>query len=515
MLGQYPFLSLIPPILAIALCFLTRKIFTSLLAGIVAGAIIYANLGPAKSFVTVLNVLWGVSSNADKLLILFGALGLAGMAGILGGSAASSQLMELSSRVARGRRSGQILCWLAGILVFFDDYASILITGNCAKKFADRLGISRAKLSYIVDSTAAPIATIALVSTWVGYKVDILNDSLAAVGSDLNGFELFLQTIPHSFYSIYALVFVFAISVLNRDFGPMRATEAAAVAGWRREAAAKEAPDKKCLVILMPIAITVLTMIAGLYIDGLLRTRDPKTSFWGIIANANNILILFFSGLAGIISSLLFNCLCGFNRWKESLLHAGGGFIALLPALVVLILAWGMSDICKLLGTGNYLTQQMISFMSPAALPAVFFITATIVSFTTGTSWGTISICTPLAVAVAWGLTPDEGLRAASVGAILGGAIFGDHCSPLSDTTIMSSMACDISVMEHTRTQLPYGIACAFIAVLCGHLLTGYGVSPYLCMAAGIPAIFAVILALGKKHAAATQPHQNAAPSQT
>lgn len=502
MLSDYPSLSLIPPLLAIVLCFLTRRVFVSLLVGIVIGAVIHSNFGPAKSLVTTLTVLWGVGSDTDKLLILFGAMGLSGMAGILGNSAAASQLMELGSRVARGRRSGQVLCWLTGILVFFDDYASTLITGNCAKKFADRLGISRAKLSYIVDSTAAPVATMALVSTWVGYKVEVLNKSLAAVGGKLNGFELFLQTIPHSFYSIYALVFVFAIAILNRDFGPMRAAELSSIK-QQAKTAPPEAAGKRCLLILVPVLITVITMMAGLYIHGRIMTTDPDASFWGVIASANNILILFYSGLAGIISALLINCCFGFNRWKESLLHAGGGIMALLPALIVLILAWGMAGICDLLGTGNYLTQRLVGLVSPAALPSVFFFTAMAVSFTTGTSWGTISICTPLAVAVAWGMTPDESLRVASVGAILSGAIFGDHCSPLSDTTIMSAMACDISVMEHTRTQLPYGIACAFIAILCGHLPAGYGVAPYLCIAAGIPAIFAMILILGKRHAAA------------
>ncbi|MBI4243834.1 MAG: hypothetical protein HY606_07065 [Planctomycetes bacterium] len=499
--------SLIPPLLAVVLCFITKRVLISLLAGILSGIVIYSSLDPTKlaeSFYNLLlgynettNDFYGIIVDRDKLLIIFFTLALGGISGVLSASRGMHEFITLIGRRSKGRISGQIICWFAGLIVFFDDYANSLIVGNSLKRFTDKAGISRLKLAYIVDSTAAPIATLAIISTWVGYKIGILNDSLQAVGSNISGFELFLMTIPYSFYSIYALIFILVIAILNRDFGPMYKYEIDQLKIKNSETNNVEI-NKKCVLIFLPIIITLLSTLVGLYIDGHINNNN-ETQLWKIISAADTFKIFAYAGGAGLLLTVFMNWALKYDNMRVTAAFAVRGIIVLLPAVSILIAAWGIQKVCELVGTTEFIKTYATESVPVIFLPTIMFILSAVTSFTIGTSWGTMAICTPLAISTAWGLTPDESLRIATVGAVLSGSIFGDHCSPISDTTILSSMACDVAVMDHTKTQILYGIVCAVCAILFGHLLTSFGISPYICYLIGIPFLIATVRVIGKK----------------
>jgi len=400
-------------------------------------------------------------------------------------------------------RRAQVVTWLMGVAIFFDDYSNTLIVGNTMRPVTDRHRVSREKLAYLVDSTAAPVACVALVSTWIGYQVSLVGDALEKAGSDLNPFAVFLRSIPFAFYPIFALVVTFTIAVSGRDWGPMLAAERRARAGELMAAASQPladyestglAPDddtpRRWWNAAVPVLLVILTTFAGLYVTGresLLADGAATFSMSDIIGASDPFTVLLWASLVGLTVSIVLAVGQRALTVRESLEAMVNGFKSMLMAFVVLTLAWSLGQVCTDLATAAYIKGAVGPHVPPGLLPVAIFLVAAAVSFSTGTSWGTMAILTPLAVPLILAEAPgDTMILEATVAAILGGSVFGDHCSPISDTTILSSMASSCDHVDHVRTQLPYALFGAGLAIVVGYLPDAFGaVSPWILLAVG------------------------------
>jgi len=404
-----------------------------------------------------------------------------------------------------------------GLTIFFDDYANTLVVGNTMRPISDRLKISREKLAYLVDSTAAPVATIALVTTWVGYEVGLIRDAIAGIpGLELNAYMVFLNSIPYSFYPLLALTLVFAVVGLGRDFGPMHAAERRArhdgqvapptsVSNQTANDMDDVQPDKgvECRArnALLPILTMVTGVVAGMFVTGegetlrkIVGSADPyKSLVWGSL----------FGSLLAIALSVGQRVL----TLGESVAAWFSGARAMLYAIFILVLAWALSGVTDVLGTADYLVSLVGDHLHPGLLPMLVFVVAAATAFSTGSSWGAMGILLPLMVPLAWALMEASGMNGAehlpilyaTVAAVMGGAVWGDHCSPISDTTILSSMASQCDHIEHVRTQLPYALSAGVIAIVAGALPAGFGVPWWICLPVGILATVGLVRTVGKR----------------
>lgn len=514
-------ISLVPPLLAIAAALVTRQVVPSLLLGIWSGAWIVGGGPLAGARLTVDRFAVSALADADHAAIVMFSLMLGGMVGIISRCGGMIGLVRALEPFATGRRSGQLVAWLLGLLVFFDDYANTLLVGNTMRPVCDRLRISRQKLAYVVDSTAAPVASIALVSTWIGYEVSLIHEALVHSGSAETGYGLFLRALPYNFYPLLALAFGAFVAGSGRDFGPMRKAEAEVASGAL--AAGDGAPEARDilpeshvpprpLAAVVPVLCVLFVTFAGLWTTGrasLLADGDPAgtaalsslgiTGVGSVIGAGNSFQALLWASLAGSIVALGIAVAPrrvtlgqGMDAWV-------GGMKAMTGAIVVLILAWSLGGVCEALGTSGYMAAGVSATIDPRLLPTLIFVMAAATAFATGTSWATMSIL--IAPAVATALAYDgsgAGLLPASVSAVLAGAIFGDHCSPISDTTVMSSMASGCEHIEHVRTQLPYALTVGGVAVVCGYLPVGFGWSPWPGLLVGAATLALLLRLVGR-----------------
>ena len=413
-----------------------------------------------------------------------------------------------------------------GTIIFFDDYANTLLVGSTMRPWTDRLKISREKLAYLVDSTAAPVATVAVISTWVGFEVGLIQEAMFRVGGETNAYTFFLQTIPYSYYPLLTLLFVYLIAFTGRDFGPMRTAELRAfhegqvLRPGARPASEAPKPDDELaagyggkaaspLLAGIPILSVILTTALGIYFNGrqaALAAGTSNPTLRDALNSADSFAVLTWAALIGATLAVLL----AVGSKRLSLMDALDGFMdgvkAMVIAVTILLLAWSLSAICDSLGTANYLVEVSRQVLSARILPMVVFILAAAISFATGTSWGTMAILMPLVYPLGHQLPLEAGLPAATalhihlaaVSAVLAGAVFGDHCSPISDTTILSSLASGSDHVDHVKTQMPYALTVAGISALCGYLPVGFGVSPWLSLGLGVVGVVLVVWRVGK-----------------
>ena len=522
---DYGWLSLLPPLLAISLALAARQVVLSLLLGVYVGALILADGHPLTAFTHLADGLL-VDALADRshaAIILF-SLTLGGMVGILSRSgAADGVVAALSTRVG-GRRGGQVATAAMGTAIFFDDYANTLLVGNTMRPLTDRLRISREKLAWLVDSTAAPVATMAVISTWVGFEAGLIQDAIDGMGAEGSGYVFFLRTLPYNFYPALTLIFVYLVAATGRDFGAMYKAEERALRTGQvlrpgsNPASATEAmtapsaatgPASAWLAVI-PIAAVIVLTIAGLFWNGRAAlSAQGVTNFdlRAVLNAADSLAVLMWSSIAGSL-------IAGVGTFFARRLDINGivdawieGARAMLIAMVILMLAWALGAVCEDLGTGPWLVERAQGVVSGHLLPVLSFLLASAVSFATGTSWGTMAILIPIVYPLASVLPVDEGLAAtacesillASTSAVLAGAVFGDHCSPISDTTILSSMASGADHVDHVRTQLPYAAAVSLVAIGCGYLPAGWGWNPWLSLSMGVLALVAIVRFLARR----------------
>jgi len=513
---------IVPPLVAIVSALITGRLYLSLVSGVVAGGMLSAagaydgffswlGDGVARSGEFVAHTVhdcqgfgWDNPNWGNLKVLLFIALlmpiinvmivggGLQGVAGWL-------------MKWAKSARSTRLVTMISGLVIFIDDYANTLIVGPTLRPLTDRQGISREKLAFLVDATAAPIAGIALVSTWIGYEVGLLSDPDLGIGSD--GYAVFLNALAFRFYCFGMIIFVFWNCWSGADFGPMAAAERRAKAGKiladdaipmasKSMNAARPHPRARirALVAIVPMSMLLLVFLGQFWLaekGRSLLVDDPGAivSFSGwmeaMSGASSSALLARAAGVALVVAIAL--ALLVSRIPVAALVRAiGVGFKSALMPLTVLVLAWSLKGACGDLKTGVFLAGVLGDAIPPLLFPGMVFVVAAMVSFATGTSYGTMAILIPTAVPVALQLDGGYGLiTMISIGAVLDGAIFGDHCSPISDTTIMSSIASSCDHVHHVRTQLPYCVVVAALALCAGYLPAAMGVPPWIGVAVG------------------------------
>ena len=514
--------SVLPPILAILLALIFREVITALFAGVWLGALAVAGFNPLKATGRLIDqFVVPALTDADHVAILVFSLLLGGMVGIIARNGGTMGIVESVTPFARTAKRGKIATWAAGLAIFFDDYANTLIVGNTMRPITDRLRISREKLAYIVDSTAAPVAALVPISTWVGYEISLISDGLRIAaeqnpnGADVilsqNPFDLFLQTIPFLFYPILAVLFVLMTSVMNRDFGPMAEAELrAATKGELHRPGATLATDtsselmspKKGLTYrwwnaALPVLTVIVVVLAGLYTTG--RTSvGPDASLREVFAEADPFSTLLWGSMAGCLVAILISIVQRMLTVQECIDAWLGGMKAMMIAMIILTLAWSLGSVTEAIGTAQYLSLLLSDRVSLQLIPLIVFVTCAAMAFATGTSWGTMAIMLPLVIPLTVSLggaaTYPGGdqmeILLGATASVLAGAIFGDHCSPISDTTILSSTASACDHMDHVRTQLPYAVLVGLIGMLLGNVGTAYGLPPWGALLGGVFLLF-------------------------
>jgi Na+/H+ antiporter NhaC len=490
--------SLLPAFLAIVLALWTKQVLISLLGGIWSGALLQH--GFVLSLPRSLDVLVETAADADKLKVILFTLALGGMVGIVSASGGTKGIVRLVARYAKDAKSSSVATWIMGMAVFFDDYASTLLTGSTMRPITDKARISREKLSYIVDSTAAPIASIALVSTWIGYEVSVLGEAMKASGLPGDPYQIFIQGIPSRFYPIFALLFVFMVAIRGRDFGPMYHAEKRARSTGRvlRDGASplmdttvdEEKTDgaEKQPVATFAVA-PILVLIASILIC--LKILGPDASYDALL----------YGSAIGLLTAGVLPWGMRRMRLSEVVDSMTNGIRSTTLAIMVLVLAWSVGKVMNDLQAGPYVAGLLGEALPAFLLPTVTFLLAAVMALATGTSWGTMAILFPIVipvVALHQGIPDFQAIFLGTSSAVLAGAVFGDHCSPISDTTVLSSIASGADHVDHVRTQLPYAMVCGGVSIFWGTLPMGFGLSPWLGMVMGILSLWLILQFVGK-----------------
>ncbi|MGQ9902321.1 MAG: Na+/H+ antiporter NhaC family protein [Fimbriimonadales bacterium] len=513
--------SLLPPLLAIALALLLRQVVLALVGGVWLGAWLVAGGEPFTPLLRVVDTyLLDAYADRDHLQIILFTLLLGGMLGVITRAGGLRAIVRTLSRRVRSDRGVQVSAYLLGLLIFIDDYANTLFVGATMRPLTDRYRVSREKLAYLIDSTAAPVANLALIGTWIGFEVSLIADSFKATGIALEPYWAFVQSLPYRFYPIFALAFTAWLLVWRRDFGAMYRAEVRArtmgkvLADGASPLASYDSaellpPDHlrgSVWSAALPILTALLGAMGGLFYTGYygaLDAGDPIT-LRSVLANANSYVSLVWGALLGCGVALLCAGLTRALSLRESFDAWVGGVRAMVLAVVILGLAWSIGAVCETLHTAQYLVQALQGAINPAWLPALTTLTAAAISFAIGSSWGTMSILMPLAIPLAYTLTAELGAEAqqfyliTTLSSVLAGATFGDHCSPISDTTVLSSIFAGSDHIDHVRTQLPYALVVGAVAWLVGDVATGFGLPVWVALLAGILLCGVIVRLVGK-----------------
>lgn len=505
--------ALVPPVTAILLAWAWRRVLTGLLLGVFSGALVLERLNP---FTATLETAWDLlvktAVEPDSLEIFAFTLLLAGMVGIMIRSGAVADLVDRMSGIARGRRSGQALVETLGILVFFDDYANTMVVGAASRPLTDRLGISREKLAYLVDSTAAPVASLALVSTWIGIEISYLTKQMPVLHQFAgSGYGVFLQLIPFRLYCLFTLVMLTIIAATGRDFGPMLAAERLARPMSVGAGQGGHARKGHWAGAVFPVVTVLVAIMLAFLIEGGQRLGRPidlfSIGFWrdAFVAVDNSSMLLVLASFAGIIIAACF-ALCGrVLTVKKTVIAALASMRTMLPALALLVLAQALRKVTDTqhLQAAQYLVS-LLSNLNLHFVPLSIFLVAAAVAFATGTSWGTMGILIPVAVPLSAAAVQhahgNPVIILISTAAVLDGAVFGDHCSPISDTTVMSSIGSSCDHLSHVRTQMPYAVTTMLVAAIVGYLgLPLLGLPVWAVYITGTAILAGIVFFVGKK----------------
>ncbi|MCI6830827.1 MAG: Na+/H+ antiporter NhaC family protein [Clostridiales bacterium] len=470
--------ALLPPVIAIALALITKEVYSSLFVGIVAGALLYANGNLELMLNTMLfNEDGGmVYKLADSwnvgILVFLVILGImVALMNLVGGSAAFGQW---ASTHIKTRVGAQLATMVLGVLIFVDDYFNCLTVGSVMRPVTDRHQVSRAKLAYLIDATAAPVCIIAPVSSWAAAVTSSVPE-----GSDINGFAMFLSTIPFNFYALTTLLMVILITVLNLDYGPMRLHEINARKGDLFTTDARPYgnaddepvnPNGQVIDLVFPIAVLIFCCIVGMVYTGGFFSGE---SFVNAFANADASMGLVLGSIVTLIITFCFYMIRGVMSFKEFTGCIPEGFKAMVAPILILTMAWTLSGMTGLLGA-KYYVHDLVATSAGALklfLPAIIFLVALFLAFSTGTSWGTFAILIPVVCHV-FGSGDTYQMLVISIAACLSGAVCGDHCSPISDTTIMASAGAHSDHVNHVSTQLPYALTAAAVSFV-GYIIAG------------------------------------------
>ena len=522
--------SLVPPLVAIALALIFREVVSALFAGVWIGALAIAGFNPLSATWRTIDQFaipeLANTSDGHTQIVVFSLL-LGGMVGVISRNGGTMGIVEAVRPFARSARRGQLATWFAGMGVFFDDYANTLIVGNTMRPITDRLRISREKLAYLVDSTAAPLAALVPLSTWVGYEISLIRDGLAIAAEqnpamadalDLNAFAVFIETIPYRFYPVLALFFAAMIALSRRDFGPMAAAERRArQTGQLYRADAQLLTDTSTKVMEpkheaphrwwnagLPVLTVIVVVLGGLYVTGR-AGAGAGARLWDVFGASDPFITMAWGSLAGCIVAIALSVSQRILSLEEAVASLVNGMRSMLIAIIILTLAWSLGSVTNEIGTAAYLSQVLSDRVALSLIPVIVFAVAAAISFATGTSWGTMGILLPLVIPLTvalGGASADGGtytILLGSISSVLAGAIFGDHCSPISDTTVLSSTASGCDHVDHVRTQLPYALLVAVVGMVLGDIGTAYGLPVWVALIGGLALLYAFLRLRGTR----------------
>lgn len=524
-------ITLIPAILTVILAFVTKEVVFSLFVGILSGYIILESTSGVTNFIShILDVfqntchgILSIASDGFNVAIIISCLAIGGVVSVANASGGFAALGEKLTKNIKTPKGALFSTQIMGIMLFFDDYANSLILGPIMRPITDKQGVSREKLAYVVDSTAAPVAGIAIVSSWIAAELSAIEGGFEVAGIHASAYSHFLGSIPYCFYNLLAIAFVFIIVLMGRDYGPMYEAECRGRSGetLKKDSRIKENNVEENVEkepgsiwsIILPVLALVGYCIFGFYFDGLKNAIESGTLQEGVIfsfkilsvayGNADTVNILMQAAIFSSIVAIFMGCVTGKLNLVSGVAKWLDGASEILLTAVILILAWTLSNVISEIGTAYFLVDVITMNLPYWVLPMLIFITCCAISFASG-SFGCIVIVMPMAVPLAYSIVANAGISYgnsfiyASIAAVISGAIFGDHCSPVTDTTILSSLGAGCNNLDHVKTQLPYALTVAAAASIFGFLPAGLGVSPLISVAVGILVLLIVVRFLGK-----------------
>ncbi len=534
------YLSIVPPLIAILFALIFKEVFTAILLGIFSGTLIIYLYQGFNLFRSVFSGLFSMvdtyiinalSESTHLSIIVFSML-IGGTVHLISKNGGMQGIINFLSKYAKTAKSGQLATWLMGLFIFFDDYANTLVVGNTMRPVTDKLKISREKLAYIVDSTAAPIVSVAFITTWIGAQLSYVQSSIDNLAIETNAYSVFFSSLKFSFYPFLAIIFVLMLILSRREFGPMYKAELNS-----RTKSANDNNDEdenntrevkpgfdsfnilknakaKAYNAIIPICVIVLGAIAGLIYTGWDSAvwSDSATGFFTklsvTIGNSDSYKALIWSSFGGLIIAIALSLTQKIMSLQKCIDSMLSGFKTMLTAILILILAWTLAGVIADLHTAIFITNAIQSTsLSPIFIPVITFVVSALVAFSTGSSWGTMAIMYPLILPATWMLGIETGMSEAEtlsffahvVSTVLAGSVLGDHCSPISDTTILSSLASSCNHIRHVKTQLPYAATVGLVAIVVGTLPAALGVNFWISLIVGISVLYIILRVLGKK----------------
>ena len=509
-------ISILPPIIAIVLAFLTKSIVPSIFVAIWFGSWAIDGLTGSGLVTGLLNsfnifILNTILDRDHSIIALF-TLMLGGMVGIIYQNGGMHGIIKLLIKKADTPKKGQISIWLFGLIIFFDDYSNTLIVGNTSRLICDKLGISREKLAYIVDSTSAPLATVAVITTWIGFQISIISDSVKNIEHiSESAYILFINSIPYSFYPFLALFLVGLVVTTGKDIGPMVEAEIQARANKNKkiertinnesgELSVKQNIPHRAINAVLPIAVLVVSMFYFIFSSG------KGDTIKDILGTADTFSALMHSTLLSAFMAAILSLGQRILSLNETFEAWYNGLKFMMMGLIVLVLAWALADISKELHTADYIISVLGDKIPIQALPAVVFFIAGLTAFGSGSSWGVMAILMPLVIPLCFAIMENSSgsyaenmhILYSTIACVLTGAVWADHCSPISDTTILTSMASGCELMDHVKTQMPYALISGAIALFVGTLPAGFGVPWWMLLFLGFIFLFIIINVYGR-----------------
>ena len=488
--------ALVPPLVAIALALITKEVYSSLFVGILVGGMLYSGFSFEGTIMHIYNEGFiGVLTDGYNVGILLFLIILGAMVCLMNRAGGSAAFGTWAGKHIKSRAGAQLATIALGVMIFIDDYFNCLTVGSVMRPVTDKHKISRAKLAYLIDATAAPICIIAPISSWAAAVA-------SCVESD-NGFELFMKAIPYNFYAILTILMMVCLVVAKVDFGPMKKHEENAMQGdlyttedrpYANASSDYANPKGKVIDLIIPIISLIVCCVIGMiYTGGFFSGEDFITAFSNCDASVGLALGSFFGMVITIIVYVVRRVL----TFSDCMSCIPDGFKAMVPAIMILAFAWSLKSMTDSLGAAVYVENAVKGFAGNfmAFLPAIVFVIGCFLAFATGTSWGTFGILIPIVVAVFQETNPE--LMIISISACMAGAVCGDHCSPISDTTIMASAGGQCNHVNHVSTQLPYALLVAAVSFVT-YIVAGFTQSPWISLPVGAGLLVAILLVVRK-----------------
>ncbi|MCI6994845.1 MAG: Na+/H+ antiporter NhaC family protein [Methanobrevibacter sp.] len=531
---RFGILTLLPPLVAIGLAFITKETILSLFMGVFVGEFMLC-VNDLNIVSTAINAFLQMGSQIISCMadpwnagIVLQCLLIGGIIQLVTKMGGAKALAESFAKRADTPRKAQLFTWFLGLCVFFDDYANSLIVGPIMRPVMDKLKVSREKLAFVVDATAAPVAGIAIISTWIGLEISLIAAGFESVGvTNVTGFGIFLQTIPYRFYNIFILLFIVVSAITLYEFGPMKKAEQKARARKEDEEIivpsapgfdeVKPVEGIKLSVwnAIIPIGTLIVGALIAFYWSGyttILGGEDQALitlmntaplSFDGIfqaLSQSDASVALFQAALLASIVAIVMAVGEKILTIEDAISEWIGGMKTIVITGVILLLAWSLGGVIGDVGTAAYLVGVLKNTLPQFIVPTLIFILGALISFATGTAYGTMSILMPLAIPLAWAVSSgDMSFTIVCTSGVLTGAIFGDHCSPISDTTILSSMGTSCNHIDHVQTQIYYAVFVACVAIFIGYIPAGLGIPWFISVPIGVVVMYIGLKVLGEK----------------